>query len=827
MTSSPEFEDWVARARESDLVEVAEKFGAKLKRSGAERIGACPAGCSMTDGFAINVRDRVFICRKGGAQGDVISLAQHLGGYDFKGACEFLTGEPPPRSGSAMKERDPELDKQRREERRDAAIEARRKEAAEIDEAVVEATKFFEAARQITETVVEDYLERRGIAFHGDAVTDLRFVPHLAYYGFADKDAETETQLGAFHAMIAPIRNVAGQIIGIHRTFIDKSGPIGLRPPGDRLRNKKKKILWKSKGGLIRLGQVGETLAIGEGIETTLSFRQMLHEGLLGEEHLDATFAAGIALGNMAGRSTRSVPHPNPPKNNPRATIRNGEPDMAEPGMILPDVVRTVILLGDGDSEPAMTRATLLTAARRFRNQGLDVRVCMAPGGMDFNDLLLDTVAGRATEHPPISTLEAFEEASRPYLSPPPFVSRFKALRFTEIDLPGTEHEWLIKGVITRGERCMMVGASQSGKSFLAIDLAMAIARGVEWFGNWTRRGGVIYQAGEGGRGIKKRVRAYRMEHSVDPGTNLPFILMPAPLDLFGGDDQAKAFIDESKYWASTFALPLEMVVIDTLSTATPGADENSSKDIGPVLGRCERIGQELNCAVMLVHHMNAGGQKPRGHTSIMANLDSVLKVEKLEEMDIDKRSIREIDLVKQKDGESGRRWRFVLPAVEVGRDGDGDPITSCVIRAPNFEGEPGETSKPTDAGIRLTPQCEVFLRAIYRALTEHGEDAPEALQIPRGTRVVRWKKLGEVFAGMAFDGADEADPKKRQDKLSQAMKRHGERLVQLRVMMREAPFVWLTGRKVRGFAKRDDSAEARRKAIQETQPAPEVEASF
>jgi hypothetical protein len=402
---------------------------------------------------------------------------------------------------------------------------------------------------------------------------------------------------------------------------------------------------------------------------------------------------------------------------------------------------------------------------------------------------------------------EAFVAASRAFLEPPPYVSKFRAVKWSELEAPGPEHEWLVKGIITRGERTMMVGASQSGKSFLAIDLAMSIARGAPWFGNKVKRGGVVYQAGEGGRGIKKRLRAYRAEHGLDLSGQMPFVLLPAPVDLYAGDDATTALIAEVKHWATTFDCPLELVVIDTLSTATPGADENSSKDVGPVLARCERIAQECACAVMLVHHMNSGGQKPRGHTSILANLDSVLKVEKLEEMDIDRRAIREIELVKQKDGESGRKWRFVLPAVELGRDADGDPITSCVVRAPNAEGEPGETSKATDAGIRLTPQCEVFLRAIYKALADHGEDAPTALGLPAGTRVVKWKLLGEVFAGMAFDGADEADQKKRQDKLSQAMKRHGERLMQLRVIMRENPFLWLTGRKVRGFARRSDSS--------------------
>lgn len=385
-----------------------------------------------------------------------------------------------------------------------------------------------------------------------------------------------------------------------------------------------------------------------------------------------------------------------------------------------------------------------------------------------------------------------------------PFQSRFHAIPWAELDLPGPEHEWLVKNIITRGERSMMVGASQSGKSFLALDLAMTIARGQPWFGNRAVRGGVVYQAGEGGRGIKKRLRAYRAENGLDLADRLPFVLLPSPVDLYASDDQTNALIAEINHWRLTFECPLELVVIDTLSAATPGADENSSKDIGPVLARCDRIAQQCGCAVMLVHHMNAGGQKPRGHTSILANLDSVLTVAKVEgAMDIDRRQIREIETAKQKDGEAGKRWRFVLPAVEIGRDADGDPVTSCVVRPPNIDGEPGETGGKADAGLKLSPQGEIFLRAVYEAVDQHGESAPAILRVPQGTTVVRWKFVAEAFGRMAFEGADEGDPQKRQNAISQAMKRHGEKLMQLRVIMRESPFIWLTGRKVSGFSHR------------------------
>jgi len=416
-----------------------------------------------------------------------------------------------------------------------------------------------------------------------------------------------------------------------------------------------------------------------------------------------------------------------------------------------------------------------------------------------------------ALEFPVIETLEEFEASSRAAMAPPPYQSHFRAVKWSELDLPGPEHEWLVKNVLTRGERAMIVGASQSGKSFLALDLALAIAQGKEWFGNRTLRGGVVYQAGEGGRGIKKRLRAYRKENELSPEADIPFVLLPATVDLYASDDQTNKLISEIKHWASTFGSPLELVVIDTLSAATPGADENSSKDIGPVLARCERIANECGCAVMLVHHMNAGGQKPRGHTSILANLDSVLTVTKTEDEDVDRRAIREIETAKMKDGESGKKWRFVLPAIEIGLDANDEKVTSCVVRLPNLEGEPGETGKPIDAGLKLTPPTELLLRAVHRALADHGESAPYSLNLESGARVVHWKRVVEAFAGMTFVGTDEPDEAKRAKMIAGEMKRQGEKLISMRVIMRDSPYIWLAGRKVRGFSNNPGGASARR----------------
>ena len=385
------------------------------------------------------------------------------------------------------------------------------------------------------------------------------------------------------------------------------------------------------------------------------------------------------------------------------------------------------------------------------------------------------------------------------------FRSQFGAVPWNHLNDPGPEHEWLIKGLLVRGERSMCAGASQAGKSFLILDLALSVARGIEFFGMKTLHGGVIYQAGEGGRGLKKRLRAYSLFHGIKADADLPFVLLPTPVDLYGGDDHTEKLIIEIQHWSKTFKVPLELVVIDTLSAATPGANENHSEDMSVVLARCARIAEAVKAHVMLVHHMNAGGEKPRGHTSIFANLDSVITITKVEGMtDGDGRPVREAKVTKQKDGEDGKSIRFVLRREIIAQDADGDDISSCVVIPPLRIG--GVEVESRHAQPRLTAQCETFLRAIHRAIAEFGEPPPPMLPLPRGVRVVRWDKARDVFETMTFEADGETDHVKRQGAIRKAMQRHGAVLLGRGIIGRASPYIWLTGKEVRGFRTPDEA---------------------
>ncbi|MFK5284070.1 AAA family ATPase, partial [Lacticaseibacillus paracasei] len=61
----------------------------------------------------------------------------------------------------------------------------------------------------------------------------------------------------------------------------------------------------------------------------------------------------------------------------------------------------------------------------------------------------------------------------------------------------------------------MLYGESGSGKSFMALQLAGAIARGVEWRGRRVKQGRVVYIAAEGAGGFRNRCVAYAQAEGI------------------------------------------------------------------------------------------------------------------------------------------------------------------------------------------------------------------------------------------------------------------------------------------------------------------------
>jgi hypothetical protein len=428
---------------------------------------------------------------------------------------------------------------------------------------------------------------------------------------------------------------------------------------------------------------------------------------------------------------------------------------------------------------------------------------------------------------PPIQSFESFEAETLPILVQP-FISKFNAVPWSRIDAPGPEHRWLVKGLITEGELSMLAGASQSGKSFLTLDLAMAIARGQEWFGRRVQQGGVAYQAGEGAAGLRrKRIPAYMRENKLTAADDLPFVFLPGKINLWDGNADTDAFIAEVKHWTSQMTVPLRLIIIDTLSKAMTGGDEISGKDMGAVIQRCDLIRQATGAAVLLVHHMNAGGEKVRGHTSIMANLDSVLLCRMASVAggrgqtdtavtDADNRKVRELLVGKAKDGESDvRPDRFVLRAVEIGRDTDGDPITSCVVAMPA-----GDDLKATakSALKPISTKLSIAMKGLKAAVEAVGRNPPaDVPHAPAGMSCITLSDWRDHLAPLLSEEGENSDDLK--ERVRDFLRKTAiPPLVDRNYVRKHGDWVWRTNRKLAGI-----DPEPVKAAVQPEAPVPDL----
>lgn len=245
--------------------------------------------------------------------------------------------------------------------------------------------------------------------------------------------------------------------------------------------------------------------------------------------------------------------------------------------------------------------------------------------------------------------------------------TRFKLL--TGADLGAAlPMSWLVRGALPSCGLAALYGPSGSGKSFLILDLAVTIASGAKhWFGRRVTQVPVTYVVLEGEAGMGKRVTAWGVFHQQPIPAALRFITQP--IDLLSASD-----VDDLAEAIHAGGGAGGMVIIDTLNRSAPGADENSSVDMGHIIAAAKQLQCLIGGLVLLVHHTGKDASKGlRGHSSLYAALDGAIEVCRLDKS-------REWRVAKSKDDEDGHAYRFRLEVQVLGVDDEGDEITSCIV---------------------------------------------------------------------------------------------------------------------------------------------------
>jgi primase-polymerase (primpol)-like protein len=266
-----------------------------------------------------------------------------------------------------------------------------------------------------------------------------------------------------------------------------------------------------------------------------------------------------------------------------------------------------------------------------------------------------------------------------------------------EIDKAASELEWfdeiapvidtpyLVKGVIDRGAMSVVYGASNSGKTFFALDLAFHIAIGQQWRDRRVSVASVLYLAAEGGNGIANRIVALRGEYGV---CDVPLALRRAGLDLLKNAADTANVVALAREVSKRG--PIGLIVIDTLSRVIAGGDENAATDMTAFIRNVDMIRQQTGAHIMVVHHTGKDAAKgARGHSSLRAATDTEI------EISIDEAGNRFANTTKQRDHTGGETWCFKLKPIELGEDTDGDTVSTCVVESILPQEQPKDALPP------------------------------------------------------------------------------------------------------------------------------------
>jgi hypothetical protein len=302
---------------------------------------------------------------------------------------------------------------------------------------------------------------------------------------------------------------------------------------------------------------------------------------------------------------------------------------------------------------------------------------------------------------------------------------------------------YIVKGFIPWADLGVIYGASGDGKSFVMIDICMAIARGVPWRGLKVKQGRVVYICAEGAGGFRNRLEAYATHNGISLA-GIPFGVIQATPNLLD-PAQVKALC------ASILKEGAAVIVVDTFAQTTPGANENSAEDMGKAISNIRAVGRAVKAVVILVHHAGKDASKgARGWSGIKAAADFEIEITR----DGDNRAI---NTTKQKDADDGRSWPFRLETVPIGMDDDGDVVESCVIVESDVQVEAGVRGGGRGAAskVKFGPWEQAVLDT-YAELAVGGDvlkselvmttadkmTAPESLKIRRATALRAVKKL-------------------------------------------------------------------------------------
>jgi hypothetical protein len=237
---------------------------------------------------------------------------------------------------------------------------------------------------------------------------------------------------------------------------------------------------------------------------------------------------------------------------------------------------------------------------------------------------------------------------------------------------PQLDDDALVAGLVGRETLVAIVGASNSGKSAIALDLATCVATGQPFRDRRVAQSAVLYLACEGGNGFRNRVSALLKNKRLT--LDAPLGVVCDTLDLCQNRTDVDRVIAATATLQGRTRKKVGMIVIDTLNRVLGGGDENSAVDMARLIRHLDLIRTQTEATVALIHHTGKDATRgARGHSSLRAALDTELLVEGAT-------NPRTVSSTKQRDYAPVDSFSVNLVPITLGSNQHGESVTSIAV---------------------------------------------------------------------------------------------------------------------------------------------------
>jgi len=252
-----------------------------------------------------------------------------------------------------------------------------------------------------------------------------------------------------------------------------------------------------------------------------------------------------------------------------------------------------------------------------------------------------------------------------------------------EVDPP----TWLIEDLIPERATVGFYGIPNSGKTFLSLDWALAIATGLPAMNGFKKSkaevgsektpGKVVFALAEGVMGLNRRIKGWMSHHGKTDkeGQDLLADRLFLPPGDFKFDSQAD-YDTLMRGIEANRCEDLSLLILDPLASYMTG-DENSAQDMQKIVNAMRRATDRFGCSVLVVHHAGKSAwSSERGSSAFRGGVDTLLCL-----FEDPKTKALSLETDKQRDADKYRNIPLILHRIpDLGEDGtpllndDGSP---------------------------------------------------------------------------------------------------------------------------------------------------------